>query len=329
MDEQRQWHRLFGMSWADFFVGQPVTVEVEKDLSQQQQFLDVVLVRRDMATPLTGPMPDGFDDLAGHNLISYKSHRETLDGWMLNELIAHYVNYRKLISPRTDTLLQENEFRLFAVSARFPRVLNQRRPLNPIGDGVYEIEHFTGTMRLIVVAQLPQQAHNALLHLFSASEELVRFGSQQYRPRSPRTSTFLFQLYDRYREEGMPMPFTVEEFVQETLLHIAQDPEHARQILKYIPVEQRLEGVPVEQRLEGVPVEQRLEGVPVEQRLEGVPVEQRLEGVPVEQRLEGVPVEQRLEGVPVEQRLLGLTREERAELLRRLQAEAEEKPAEN
>jgi hypothetical protein len=35
----RDWHRLFGLLLTDFFTGSPFAVEVERDLSQQQQFL--------------------------------------------------------------------------------------------------------------------------------------------------------------------------------------------------------------------------------------------------------------------------------------------------
>ena len=50
MEEQRPWHRLFGLTWMDFFTGQPVTVEMEKDLSLKKQLLDVLLffVHRDV-----------------------------------------------------------------------------------------------------------------------------------------------------------------------------------------------------------------------------------------------------------------------------------------
>jgi hypothetical protein len=37
-DALRDWHRLFGLLLTDFFTGSPFTVEVERDLSQQQQF---------------------------------------------------------------------------------------------------------------------------------------------------------------------------------------------------------------------------------------------------------------------------------------------------
>ena len=33
----RDWHRLFGLLLIDFFTGSPFVVEVERDLSQQQQ----------------------------------------------------------------------------------------------------------------------------------------------------------------------------------------------------------------------------------------------------------------------------------------------------
>ncbi len=44
MDEQRPWHRLFGLSWQDFFRGAPVRVELEKDLSLRQQLVDLVIL---------------------------------------------------------------------------------------------------------------------------------------------------------------------------------------------------------------------------------------------------------------------------------------------
>ena len=59
----RDWHRLFGLLLTDFFSGSPFTVEVERDLSQQQQRLDVVIVRRGRGR-FAGTLPDGLDDLA-------------------------------------------------------------------------------------------------------------------------------------------------------------------------------------------------------------------------------------------------------------------------
>src|SRR5262249_46423243 len=117
MDEQRPWHHLFGLSWEDFFRGTPVRVEREKDLSLRQQLLDLVLFRAESG-PLPRKPPDGFEELAVHNLVSFKSYQEALDGWALNELVGHYVNYRKQASPSMQDLLPETDFRLFAVCVR-------------------------------------------------------------------------------------------------------------------------------------------------------------------------------------------------------------------
>ena len=104
MEEQRHWHRLFGMSWTDFFAGLPVLVEMEKDLSQKQQLLDVAIIRTN-DEPIPHRLPDGFEDLATHNLITFKSYQEALGGWTLNELVSYYVNYRKQVSPSMQELL--------------------------------------------------------------------------------------------------------------------------------------------------------------------------------------------------------------------------------
>jgi hypothetical protein len=114
--ELRDWHRLFGLLLTDYFTDSPFTVEVERDLSAQQQFLDVVIARRGRGR-FAGRLPDGLDDLAAHNLITFKSHREALDGWAMKELVGHYVAYRKLVSPSPSALVPEDRFRLYAVCA--------------------------------------------------------------------------------------------------------------------------------------------------------------------------------------------------------------------
>ena len=114
MSEPRPLHRLFELSWIDFFQGTALDVEKEMDLSLKQQFVDLVLIRKGPG-PIPRPLPDGFEDLAAHNLLTFKSHQEALDGWALCELVGHFVNYRKQASPSLNDLLPEDEFRLFAV----------------------------------------------------------------------------------------------------------------------------------------------------------------------------------------------------------------------
>jgi hypothetical protein len=91
MSEPRPLHRLFGLSWIDFCQGTALTVETELDLSLKQQFLDLVLLRQGSGL-LPQPLPDGFEDLAAHNLVTFKSYQEALDCWALWELVGHFVN---------------------------------------------------------------------------------------------------------------------------------------------------------------------------------------------------------------------------------------------
>lgn len=115
----RDWHRLFGLLLADFFTDSPFVVEVERDLSVQQQLLDVVIIRRGRGR-FAGRLPDGLGGLRAHNLVTFKSHHEALDAWAMKELVGHSVAYRKLVSRSPSNLLPEDQFGLYAVAARFP-----------------------------------------------------------------------------------------------------------------------------------------------------------------------------------------------------------------
>jgi hypothetical protein len=156
----RDWHRLFGLLLTDFFTGSPFTVELERDLSVQQQRLDVVIVRKSPGR-FVGRLPDGLDGLREHNLLTFKSHREALDAWAMKELIGHSVAYRKLVSPKPSALIPEDQFGLYAVCARFPQQVSGQVPWKPVQPGVYDCEWGTDTIRVLVAGELPREAHNA------------------------------------------------------------------------------------------------------------------------------------------------------------------------
>src|SRR4051812_28656025 len=210
-DALRDWHRLFGLLLTDFFAGSPFVVEVERDLSVQQQLLDVVIVRRGRGR-FAGRLPDGLDGLRAHNLITFKSHREALDGWAMKELVGHSVAYRKLVSRSPSDLLPEDQFGLYAVTARHPDNLSGRVPWQEVQAGVYDCQRGTDTVRVVVAGELPREPHNAPLHLFSASPELVGFGGRAYQRRSANTSALLGQLFDQLQREGYAMSYTMEDF---------------------------------------------------------------------------------------------------------------------
>jgi hypothetical protein len=247
-DALRDWHRLFGLLLTDFFAGSPFVVEVERDLSEQQQFLDVVILRRGRGR-FVGRLPDGLEGLAAHNLITFKSHREALDGWALKELIGHYVAYRKLVSASPSNLLPEDRFRLHAVCARFPHNLSGQVPWHERQAGVYDCQWGTDMVRVIVAGELAIQAYNAPLHLFSASPELVRFGRNAYRRRLENTSQLLGQLFERFQREGFAMAYTMEDFKRDYIKeHFPQlTQEEQQEVLQSLPPEQRLAGLSPEQ----------------------------------------------------------------------------------
>jgi hypothetical protein len=252
MSEPRPLHRLFGLSWIDFFQGTAIAVETEMDLSLKQQFVDLVLTRTGPES-IPRPLPDGFEDLGAHNLLTFKSHQEALDCWALWELIGHFVNYRKQASPSLWDLLPLTNFRLFAVCARYPQGLAQQVELTSLREGVYEVQGLALRIRIIVANQLPQEEHNAMLHLFSAREELLRYGREHYRPHSQETSSLLFQLFKAYSEEA-DMSDKLQEFVRETI----------DEMLKSLPAEELRKRLSPEERVKGLSADELVRVLPPE-----------------------------------------------------------------
>jgi hypothetical protein len=270
-DVLRDWHRLFGLLLSDFFTGTPFTVEVERDLSAQQQLVDVLILRRGRGR-FVGRLPDGMDGLVAHNLISFKSHREALDDWAMKELIGHYVAYRKLVSSSPSDLLPAEHFRLYAVCARFPHNLSVQVPWHQRQAGVYDCQWGTDVVRVIVAGELPREARNAPLHLFSASPELVGYGRGAYRQRSDRTSRLLRQLFETYQGDFI-MPFTWEDFEHWYIKdHFPQlTPAEQREVFGRLPAERQrdlLQSLPAEERqafLRSLPMEEILAALSEEQ----------------------------------------------------------------
>jgi hypothetical protein len=266
------WHRLFGLLLTDFFVGSPFQVELEKDLSIRKQLLDVIVLRRRPGR-FSRPLPDGFDQLADHNLITFKSHQETLDDWALKELTGHYVNYRKQTETSPGTLLPETDFRLYAVCSRYPHNLAAAVPLTVVQKGVHECRRGTDVIRVIVANDLPRTENNAILHLLSASPDQVRYGVEHYEQRSRDTTTVLGQLFEGYKREGLPMPYTMEDFRR----------DYVKEHLKDLTLDERLAGLSPDQRLQGLSPDQRLQGLSPDQRLQGLSPDQRLQGLSPDQ----------------------------------------------
>jgi hypothetical protein len=171
----------------------------------------------------------------------------------LSPIIGHYVNYRKQCSPSLDDLLPENDFRLFAVCARFPQNLAGQVALTPLGPGVYEVPVLALRVRVIVVKELPRAEHNAMLLLFSAREELLQYAREHYRPHSPETSTLLYELFKAYSED-LTMPDKLKEFVRQSI----------DELLKSLPPEELRKRLSPEERLKGLSADEVARALPPE-----------------------------------------------------------------
>jgi hypothetical protein len=245
------WHRLFGLTLMDFFTGSPFIVELEKDLALKKQLLDVVVLRRGPGQ-FAGRLPDGLDNLAAHNLITFKSHHDALDDWTLKELTGHYVNYRKQCSARHEPLLPEADFRLYAVCSRHPHNLANHVRLEPVHQGVYTCERGTDKIRIIVAGQVSREPHNALLHLFSASAEMVGYGAGHYQQRSDEANALLRDLLTNYRGEGIAMSYTMADYRREKAEEYFNEmtPEKQRELVRRLKSE-LLRALTLEERLAG------------------------------------------------------------------------------
>jgi hypothetical protein len=245
------WHRIFGLTLSDFFTGTRYLVELEKDLSLQQQFVDVVVIEQTEGAEVE-ELPDGLDNLGEHNLASYKSLHQVLNGWTLDELLGHYVNYRKQASAKLDPkkLLPEERFRLYAICTREPTKLSGQTEMRRVSEGVYEVLWGSKTIRVIVLSQVPKHPRNAMWQLFSNIPENVHFGAENYHWRSSLHSSIVNDLYQYYQAEVPSMPYTWDDYYFEKAL------EQKDKILAVLPVEDRLKGIKSTELLKRLPPEE-------------------------------------------------------------------------
>ncbi len=251
MAKQIDWHRVFGLTLTDFFTDSDFQVELEKELTFKKQFLDVVIIKKTEGKPIK-KLPDGLDKLAPYNLLTYKSLREPFNEWALSELIGHYVNYRKQISPSLDDLLPVSDFKLYAVSTRYPHNLSDEIHLQKIQDGVYDIKLGFCLIRLIVLSRMPKTPENALWQLFGGKADKFVYGDKYYHWHYSKQQSVLNRLYELYQQEGVSMSYTWEDFER----------DYTRDHLHLLSPDERLKGVPTTERLKGVPTTERLKGIP-------------------------------------------------------------------
>jgi len=189
------WHRLFGLMLMDYLSNRGFRVELEKDLSLKRQYLDVVIVERTDEKADLLEICDGFDNLSRHNLLTYKSKRQSLNALALEELIGHYVNYRKVLGIKP---VKADDIRLYAISTRHPKALFSMTGAKNTKPGVWDIRVLSRDIRVIVLCDLPLDQRNAVLAFFSFDAQKVQFALEHYQWQLKDGSTIINQLLNKY-----------------------------------------------------------------------------------------------------------------------------------
>lgn len=247
------WHRIFGLGLQDYFLDKPYDVELEKDLSLNQQFLDVVIVRNEEEDREVEELCDGLEFLKKHNLLTFKTHHESFGEAAVFELLGHYSKYCKMTGIASKI---GGEVQLFAVVARYPRKLFATEAVETIKHGVYRLRLLRTHIIVIVTSRIDKSKANALWNLYSFNKELAAYGMRHYGWLGRKFSSVIDQLYIFFEREGWYMPYTIDDF--------------RREHIKTYSYEERLEGIPYEKRLAGIPVKKRFEGIDPERRLDGL-----------------------------------------------------------
>ncbi|NEX15355.1 MAG: hypothetical protein C1943_01645 [Halochromatium sp.] len=297
----------------EVFEGAPWRVELEQEMALSSQLLDVAIIEATEKgtashSALKGhcqphhELPDGLENLRPHNLLTYKSQHEPLNAWTLDELIGHYVNYRKLRRQPNGKRHRRAAFGLYAVATRFPRKLARRYRLQATAwEGVYELPWGAHQVRLIVLNGIAKHPRNAPWELFASEQDRLRQGLIHYRARYPNPrrgghGELFERLYLIYRRENPTMAYTMEDFLRET---------HELVLANMTP-EERLKGLDPEEIFKHYAPEERLKGLDPEERIKGLDPEERLKGLDPEERIKGLDPEERLKGLDPEERLKGL-----------------------
>lgn len=291
----RDWHRLPGVFLTVYFKDSPHEVEIERDLSSKRQLLDMSVIQQHADMPFDR-YPDGLENMARYNLISYKSLHEAFGLWSLLELLGHYVNYRKQIGPPESgsptKLVPANQFRLYGITTRMPGKLIKLLNFTKISPGVYELVWGETCIRLIVLSRIPEGPHNAIWRLFSAKPDIVEEAREQYTAMQNSDCSLIMQtLFEYYLKEKLPMSYTLEQFREDFVLsHLKSIPPD--KILKQYSPEELLKEIPSDQVLQRFSAEERLKNLSPEERLKNLSPEDVFKQYSPEDMLKGLSPEQ-------------------------------------
>ena len=255
---RKQWHRLLGLILEPLFDRLGYETKIEYDLSRQQQFIDLIVVRKKESEKQTEKLPksywENFGQLNEHNLISFKSYSESFNGFSLAELLGHYISYLKANE------LKGSQVNLYVITNHFPRKLlspfNQAGFVNVVQpEEVIELE-LPGIKTISFL--LIRNTENPILSLFSDRKDKVVEAFTKLKEESSLLagiSDYIFEIINRYAKEVLKM-YTREDFLREhprdkrPLFFFPWDKENHLMDLERARRESRLEGE-LKGRLEG------------------------------------------------------------------------------
>jgi hypothetical protein len=287
------WHRLLGLVMSDHFSGSPFTVQVEKDLSERQKFLDILLIEGAGALSWRPNLsPDGLApvDLRPHNLISFKSFQESFTADAAEHLISCVSDYRYLAQAlkrpqnldKEPVRLPNDQLQALAITAQYPAKLHNALKDNwqkTTHKGIYEMTWGTRLIKIIVCRRVEMVPRNALWLLFSGDEKRVAFAMRHFGLNNHDMSTILAKISETYKIEGLNMPYTIEDFRREILEEAIEKvktlpKDEQKRVLAHLPPEIRLEGLDPKDRLAGLDAKDRLAGLDPKDRLAGLSCEE-------------------------------------------------------
>jgi hypothetical protein len=285
----RDWHRIFAVSLADTVTGWPFRVIQELELAQIKQRLDAAIIRAEGTPGQTDrpDLPDGLTDLAEHNIVTYKSIRESLGRSAMWELVSNTVLYAKQEWRRSwaKAIRRTGRLRLIAVATQRPNWLSSSHAI--LAPGVWEVDFLGLALRVIVPRNVEFIPRNSLWHLLSGDPQRVEYGLQHYQMRDASLYNILNELKRNYSLEGIEMPYTIEDYKREVAreLLVEMSPE---EVLEYVNHRKLLEKMSAEEVLEYVNHRKLLEKMSAEEVLEYVNQRKLLEGMSARDRLDGL-----------------------------------------
>ncbi|KOR31811.1 hypothetical protein TI05_11290 [Achromatium sp. WMS3] len=156
-------------------------VRLEEDTNHVAQLLDGLILKRKPQQPLPAniELPDGLTLDAEINLLTYKSPCESLNQWTIQELIGHYVGYRKMLKAQhpNHTLPDANQFALYAITTMFPQELVKQSGTawqRTDKSGVYKLLSSGLEITLIVINEIIIAPHNHPWNLLNSNPTIVQ-----------------------------------------------------------------------------------------------------------------------------------------------------------